>query len=168
MKYTTIINNEQFEIEVQRDGSLLVNGKRYEVDFLPLEGSLFSLITETESLQAAVEAEGTAYEVLIEGRMYEGQVLDERAMLLINRKGGLVLDSGDVLSPMPGLVVDVLVSEGEEVTAGQTVVILESMKMQNELKSPRDGTVTTVKVAPQQTVDKNELLVVVGGGEDGE
>lgn len=166
MKYTTIINSEQFEIEIQRDGSLLVNGQRYEVDFLPLEGSLFSLISETQSLEAAVENDGNAYQVLIDGRMYEGQVLDERAMLLINRKGGLVLDSGDVLSPMPGLIVDVLVSEGEEVTAGQTVVILESMKMQNELKSPRDGTVKTITVAPQQTVDKNELLVVVGGDDD--
>jgi pyruvate carboxylase subunit B len=62
---------------------------------------------------------------------------------------------------MPGLIVAVPVSEGQAVKKGQTVVVLESMKMENELKAPRDGTVASIKVAPRQSVEQHEPLVVL-------
>ena len=86
-------------------------------------------------------------------------VLDQRALLMAQRKGGLTAGSGEVNSPMPGLIVDVLVSVGDKVTQGDTVVILESMKMQNELKAPRDGVVQTVNAAAGQSVEKGNLLI---------
>lgn len=161
MRYVTILNNEQYEIEIQKDGSLLVNGEPRTVDFLALGPSLYSVITNDASLQVVIEEEKGKYSVLMDGRMYEGQVLDERALLLAQRKGTLGGGSGDVESPMPGLIVEVPVAEGDAVTAGQTVVILESMKMQNELKSPIDGTVTAVNASAGQSVDKGAVLVVI-------
>ena len=67
----------------------------------------------------------------------------------------------EIKATMPGRVVNVLVGSGDEVTAGQGVIIVEAMKMENELKSPKAGKVTEVKVAPGQTVEKGELLVVI-------
>ncbi|MEO1166502.1 MAG: biotin/lipoyl-containing protein [Chloroflexota bacterium] len=163
MKYTTIVNNEQFEVEILNDGKVTVNGKTYEVDFLTLEESLYSVIQDTRSYEVAIEEERGTYEIQLEGRLYEATVLDQRALLMAQRKGGLITSSGEVASPMPGLIVDVLVKVGDEVAQGDTVVILESMKMQNELKAPRDGVVQTVSVATGQTVDKGNLLVNIIG-----
>ncbi|MGB7339464.1 MAG: acetyl-CoA carboxylase biotin carboxyl carrier protein subunit [Phototrophicaceae bacterium] len=159
MKYTTIVNNTQFEVEILKDGAVTVNGKTYDVDFLSLQESLYSMIQNSKSYEIAIEEERGAYELLLNGRLYEAMVLDQRALLMAQRKGGLTAGSGEVNSPMPGLIVDVLVSVGDKVTQGDTVVILESMKMQNELKAPRDGVVQTVNAAAGQSVEKGNLLI---------
>ncbi|GAB4518790.1 MAG: acetyl-CoA carboxylase biotin carboxyl carrier protein subunit [Anaerolineae bacterium] len=161
MKYVTLINNEQYEIEILKDGSLLVNGQPRTVDFMALGPSLYSLISNTNSLQVVVEGEQTNYSVLVKGRLFETQVLDERALMMAQRKGGLGGGSGELNAPMPGLIVAVPVEVGQQVVQGQTLIILESMKMQNELKSPITGTVQTVHVEPGKTVDKNAPLISV-------
>lgn len=161
MKYVTILNNEQYEIEITRDGGLLVNGEPREMDFLKLGPSLYSVIANNQSLQAVIEEESGNVNVLLGGRMYETQVLDERALMMAMRKGGLGGGSGEIPAPMPGLIVTVPVEIGQEVTQGQTVVILESMKMQNELKSPVDGVVTQINVEAGQSVEKNALLIII-------
>ncbi len=166
MKYTTIINGEQYEVEIQRDGTVLVNGNQHDVDFLELGSSLYSIIKDNRSLELAIDENQNQYEILMDGRLYEGQVLDQRAMLMMNRKGGLSLGTGEVHSPMPGLIVEVMVAEGDSVVEGETVVILESMKMQNELKAPRDGVVLSVNVESDVNVDKGALLIVVGDADD--
>lgn len=163
MKYVTIINKQQFEVEILSDGSLLLNGKPHKVDFLALSNSLYSMLKDDRSYEMAVEdGGGGQYEILLSGRLYEAQVLDERAMLMLNRKGGLKLNSGELISPMPGLIVDVLAAPGTIVAEGQTLVILESMKMQNELKSPRAGVIKSIHIHKGQTVDKGTLLIIVG------
>ncbi len=162
MKYVTIINNTQFEIEITKDGSVLVNGQPRNVDFLALSDSLYSMITDSASLEVVIEEERGKYEIMMGGRLYEGQVLDERAMLMAQRKGGLSSAAGEITSPMPGLIVAVPVAVGAAVTQGQTVIILESMKMQNELKAPKDGIVQTINVKAGQTVDKGAVLIIIG------
>lgn len=163
MKYITIINKKQFEVEILGEGRLMVNGVLHEVDFLDLSGNLYSIIKDNRSLEIVIdETSQDQYEIMLGGRLYEGQVLDERALLMINRKGGIKLNSGDVNSPMPGLIVEVRTEVGQTVEEGQTVVILESMKMQNELKAPRSGVVTQIAVNKGQTVEKGALLVVIG------
>lgn len=161
MKYITIINNQQFEVEIAKDGALFVNGQEHKVDFLALGQSLYSIITDTASLEVVIEEEGGKYEVMMGGRLYDGQVLDERALLLAQRKGGLGGGGGEVMSPMPGLIVAIPIEVGQSIQKGQTVIILESMKMQNELKSPKDGIVQSVNVSTGQTVDKGALLVII-------
>ena len=83
------------------------------------------------------------------------------------RRGGLSSGSGEINSPMPGLIVAVQVEVGQTVEAGQTIIILESMKMQNELKAPIAGVVETIHCKPTQTVDKRDLLVVIKTVEEG-
>jgi len=161
MKYVTIINNEQYEVEIDKDGNVMLNGEERDVDFLSLGPSLYSVITNNNSLQVVIDEEQGNYTVLMGGRLYEGQVLDERALLMAQRKGILGAGGGEINSPMPGLIVSVPISEGQTVVQGQTVVILESMKMQNELKAPAEGMVTKIHVKDGQTVDKNALLVEI-------
>ena len=161
MKYVTIINDRRFEIEVDNEGRVLIDGEERDVDFLNLGGSLFSLITENKSFEAVIDDDEGRIDVMMRGRLFEAQVLDERAMLLMQRRGGMASASGEVNAPMPGLIVEVTAALGGEVAKGQTVIILESMKMQNELKSPVDGVVRAIHAEAGQAVDKNELLVEI-------
>lgn len=161
MKYITIINDQQFEIEIGSDGQLTVNGEPREVDFLSLGPALYSVITDHHSLEVVIDGESGKYDVLMLGHLYEAQVLDERALLMAQRRGGLGGGSGEIISPMPGLIVKVPVTVGQEVAQGETVVILESMKMQNELKSPVSGIIESVQCESGQTVDKGALLIVI-------
>ena len=161
MKYITIIRDTRFEIEIGKDGELTINGEPRDVDFLDLGPSLYSLITDNRSFQVVVEGESGRYDVLMNGHLYETQVLDERALLMAQRRAGLMGGSGEINSPMPGLIVGVLVEPGQIVEVGQTVIILESMKMQNELKTPVSGVIESVTCEVGQTVDKSARLVVV-------
>ena len=161
MKYVTLVNGERYEIEIDSEGLIRVNGETHDVDFLNLGGSLYSIITENKSLEAVIDDDEDKIAVMMDGRLFETQVLDERAMLLIQRRGGLSSGSGEVHAPMPGLIVLVTAEIGQPVAQGDTLVILESMKMQNELKSPVDGLVTAIHAEAGQAVDKNSLLVEI-------
>lgn len=161
MKYVTLVNGERYEIEIDSEGLIRVNGETHDVDFLNLGGSLYSIITENKSLEAVIDDDEDKIAVMMDGRLFETQVLDERAMLLIQRRGGLSSSSGEVQAPMPGLIVLITAEIGQTVAQGDTLVILESMKMQNELKSPVDGIVTAIHAEAGQAVDKNSLLVEI-------
>lgn len=163
MKYVTTVNNKQFEIEILADGSITVDGKKREVDFRALGPSMYSILAENVSHELTIEERDDEIEVLMRGRLYSNRVMDERALLMAQRSGGLGTDTGEVniKAPMPGLIVAVKVEQGQTVKAGDTVIILESMKMQNELKTSRDGTVGSVNVEPGQTVEQNKVLLSI-------
>jgi biotin carboxyl carrier protein len=163
MKYVTVINDTRFEIEIGNDGSLKVNGDPREVDFLALGPSLYSILMDHRSYEMVIEEREGSTEVLMQGRLYTGQVMDERAQLLAARRGTLRVDSGElsIKAPMPGMIVAIPVTEGQEVTKGETIVILESMKMQNELKAPRDAVVQRISVQVGQSVEQNKLLITL-------
>lgn len=164
MKYITTINGVRYVIEIQRDGSLLVNGEHRAVDFLTFgDSSLYSVIMDNVSHEVLVEERDGKFEVLMHGRLFSADVEDERAQLLSTRRAGQDVDSGEISirAPMPGLVVAIPVVEGQQVSAGETLLVLESMKMQNELKAPRDGTVQRVSVQAGQSVEQNKTLVTI-------
>ena len=77
--------------------------------------------------------------------------------------GGEVIQSGDihVKAPMPGLVVSIPVAEGQDVVSGENLIILESMKMQNELKAPRDGVISRLRVKSGDNVESNQVLLIL-------
>lgn len=163
MKYVTTVNNKRFEIEILADGSITVDGQKKDVDFRALGPAMYSILAENVSHELTIEQREDEIEVLMRGRLYSNRVLDERALLMAQRSGGLASETGEVniKSPMPGLIVAVKVETGQEVKAGDTVIILESMKMQNELKASRDGIVGSVNVEPGQTVEQNKVLLSI-------
>ena len=163
MKYVTTVNNKRFEIEILADGSITVDGKKRDVDFKALGPAMYSILAENVSHELTIEEREDEIEVLMRGRLYSNRVLDERALLMAQRSGGMAGDTGEInlKSPMPGLIVAVKVEAGQAVKAGDTIIILESMKMQNELKASRDGTVGNIHVQAGQTVEQNKVLVTI-------
>ncbi len=164
MKYQTIVNGQTFDIEINEDGRILVNGEVRAVDFRALrQGELYSMLLDHRSYEAVVDEREDLYHVLLAGDMYEVQVTDERSRRLASAFMAFGDTGGEVSirAPMSGLIVRVPVTEGEPVTKGQTVVILESMKMENELKSPRDGTVHHIHAKAGDNVEHNKVLVTI-------
>jgi len=164
MKYITTVGGKEFLVEVTDERHMIVNGKTYEVDFETVSGQpVYSLIVDGKSHEAYVRETDDEWQVLLRGRLYPVKVEDEREKRLRAAAGGGVAETGEyhLKAPMPGLVVAIPVAEGQEVKKWQVLLILESMKMQNELKSPRDGTVNRIKVkAGESVVQKQALLSV--------
>ena len=165
MKYITTVNDQQYSIEIDQEGRITVDGDAFDVDFHSLaEGGILSLILNNHSLEAIVEERDQAWEVLIRGELYSVQVQDERAYRLAMARGVTAEVTGEaaIKSPMPGLIIAVTVEEGQLVSKGDQIVILESMKMENELRSPRDGVVKRLHVHPGAIVEKDQLLATIG------
>jgi len=163
MKYYATVDDEEFVIEV-RKGQILVNGELLEMDFQQMPGSgVTSLLINNRSLEAVVEEQEEGWQVLIQGELYQVTVDDERSRRLASARGILGHEDGEaaIKSPMPGIIISVPVSEGDRVHKGDKVVILESMKMENELRAPRDGQVSHIKVQAGDTVEKNQVLLTI-------
>jgi biotin carboxyl carrier protein len=165
MKYYATINDQEYEIEIDQDREIKVNGRKYETDFQQLvEGGVSSLLLDNRSLEAMVEERDDSWEVFIHGELYSVRVQDERSYRLGQAWGKGFEITGEVTlrSPMPGVIVAVPAAPGQHVAKGEAVVILESMKMENEMRSPRAGIVRQVLVAKGDTVEKGQVLAVVG------
>jgi len=163
MKYLTTVNGQTFEIEVNRDGKITINGDERNADFQMISQSLYSALINNASYEALVEFRDGKYNVLMSGDQYEVEVLDERQSRLSKASGGFGVSQGEIVirSPMPGLIVAVNVEEGQAVKQGDALCVLESMKMENEIKAPRDGSVTRVSVAKGDRVEQNKALITI-------
>jgi biotin carboxyl carrier protein len=162
MKYITTIDDRQFTVEVIDEKHVSVDGKIYEIDFESVAGQpVYSLIVDGRSHESYIYPGDDNWQVLMRGRLYPVQVEDEREKRLRAAAGGGVAETGEfhLRAPMPGLVVAVPVTEGQAVKRGQVILILESMKMQNELKSPRDGTIGRIRVRAGETVEQKQTLL---------
>ncbi len=129
---------------------------------------MVSLLLNHRSLEAVVDERDDHWEVLTDGELYTVFVQDERAYRLAQARG-TGLDMGHeagVKAPMPGLIIRVLVEVGDTVERNEKVVILESMKMENELRSPREGVVTAVHVTPGASVEKDQILILISDLEE--
>jgi len=164
MKYVTTVNGNEFNIEILDDRHIKLNGETLEVDFVSVaDQPAFSLLLGGKSFEAYVYPEEGNLQVLMQGRSFSIIVEDEREKRLSVAGGSTVSESSEYLlrSPMPGLVISLPVSEGQEVKKGDVLLILESMKMQNELKSPREGILSRVKVKPGDNVEQRQILLSV-------
>jgi len=164
MKYITTVDDKEYLVEIVDEKHISVNGKIYEVDFESVSGQpVYSLIVDGKSHESYVQQGDDNWEVLLRGRLYPVTVEDEREKRLRAAAGGGVAESGEfhLKAPMPGLVVAIPVEEGQEIKKGQVILILESMKMQNELKSPRDGTIGRIRVKTGESVEQKQTLLSV-------
>ncbi|GJM41031.1 MAG: acetyl-CoA carboxylase biotin carboxyl carrier protein subunit [Ardenticatenaceae bacterium] len=164
MKYITTINDEEFIIEIEQNNQIVVNGERYDIDFQHLpEADVLSLLLDHQSFEAVVEARDDVWDVLTKGELYTVKVQDERAYRLAKARGviGEVTGEAQIKSPMPGLIVAVPVNEGQQVEKGDKIIILESMKMENELRAPKAGIVARIHAEPGASVEKDQVLAVI-------
>lgn len=164
MKYVTTIGEKEFLIEVIDEKHIRINDIIMEVDFETVSGQpVYSMLIDGRSYEAYVNAGDDDWQVLLLGHQYPVKVEDEREKRLKASTGDKSDDGGEfqLKAPMPGLVVAISVVEDQEVEKGQVLIILESMKMQNELKSPRAGKVERIKVTERETVVQKQTLLSI-------
>jgi biotin carboxyl carrier protein len=135
----------------------VVDGRSVSVDVRLLEPGVMSLLIEGRQYRCVLDGDA----VVIGGRRYGFEVDDPRSLQGKRGAGAGTEGPRPVKAPMPGRVVRLLVEVGEEVEEGQGVVVIEAMKMQNELKSSKAGRVVRVAVAVGDTVGSGDVLVVV-------
>ncbi len=170
MKFWVKVESQEKRIDVQEIEGIYrveVDGRVREVDCRPAgHGNALSLIIDNKSYlveSAPVKAEEGRYTASVSGRRYDLEVLDER-LLATRQVREIARDDGPAVirSPMPGLIVDVRVKTGDRVKVGAAVVVLEAMKMQNEIVSDATGIVSAVKVEPGQSVESQAVLIEIG------
>lgn len=164
MKYIATIGEQSFEIEIHSGGEVLVDGEVLSADFQSVANQpVYSLLLNGQSYEASINPTDSGVQVLLRGQLLDVHVEDERQRRLRESSGGQVIQSGDIhlKAPMPGLVVAIPVEEGQEVSGGDNLIILESMKMQNELKAPRDGVISRLRVKAGDNVENNQVLLIL-------
>jgi biotin carboxyl carrier protein len=164
MKYLATFEGQAFEIEIRNEGEVIVNGKRALFDFQTIRDEpVYSLLLDGKSYEALVHSSENGLEVLLRGLLYQVYIEDERQRKLRESSEDSALPDGEyrMKAPMPGLVIAVPVDVGEQVEKGQNLVILESMKMQNELKAPRGGVVNRILIERGDNVEQNQILLVL-------
>ncbi|AHF91233.1 acetyl-CoA carboxylase [Opitutaceae bacterium TAV5] len=163
MKYIATVGDQTLNIKIDGD-RLLVDGEPVTADLqTSLDGTLFSLLVNGRSYALRLQPMEDCYRVQVRGETHDVRIVDERTHRLAGLRGPAGSQTGEVSlrAPMPGVIVDVLVKEGQTVEKGQTLVVLESMKMHNEFMAPRAGTVSSVRVAKDQQIEKNSLMLIL-------
>lgn len=186
MRYVASSGERQVTIEVEENGHrrhVTLDEAPFEVDWQAVGGAVlralpgpaeghYSLLIGERSFDCYVRlvppAEGGAgsgeqvFEVELAGLPYRIRIQDERTRKLTGLAVGR--DQGDVpiTAPMPGLVSNIMAEVGQQVERGQTVIVLEAMKMENDLGAPRAGVVRAIKVATGQAVNQAQVLAVIG------
>ncbi|MGQ9832327.1 MAG: biotin/lipoyl-containing protein [Candidatus Villigracilaceae bacterium] len=165
IKYIATIGKKEYKIEIVDEHHVILGNHLYEIDLSPVsEQSVYSLLVDNKSYEIyTYPGENDSLHVFMLGRMYEVQVENEREKRLRAQAGNVIVTVGEfhLKAPMPGLVVSIPVEEGQTVEKGQILIILESMKMQNELKSPRAGKVSRIRVKPGESVEQHTTLLSV-------
>jgi len=163
MKYYTRVENNEYEVEID-GGAILLDGQPINVDLVRSGATeLYSVLLDGHSYEMLVNADRFNYQISVRGVQLQVQVEDER-MRRLNRARRLpTLPDGELAipAPIPGLVVRVLVKQGDMIEEGQPVVLLEAMKMENELRAVRGGIVKSVLVTAGQRVEQNAPLIVL-------
>jgi biotin carboxyl carrier protein len=163
MKYETEIEGRQVAVELnEREGqvSAVVEERRYEVSVLRPEQGVYLIFDGDSVYEARVwSSEAGSLSIKLRDRVFDAKVVDRK-----HRRGAI--DHGiegrqQLVAPMPGKVVRVLVGAGDEVASGQGVAVVEAMKMQNEIKSPRAGRVVEIRVVEGATVNANQVLATI-------
>jgi biotin carboxyl carrier protein len=170
MKLTAEVDGEQHSLELNREGARVVasvDGRSFDIEvhelgtagyLLSLDGKVYECFVASAGGARSVEG---ALNVHARGRIYSVNIHDPKRLRGAGAVGGHDAGRAEVMAPMPGKIVRVLVETGQKVEKGDGLIVVEAMKMQNELKSPREGTVTELHAAAGATVNSGEVLVVV-------
>ncbi len=164
MKYIAAVGDEEFTIDVNREGEVTINGETHAVDIQSIgDASMYSLIVDGQSYDVFIDERDESFLVVMWGGLFEVKVQDERTRRLAGLRRSPIAPIGELLirAPMPGVVVDVPVREGQPVQTDDIVIVLESMKMQNEFKPPRAGVVHHIRVKPGDRVDQNQIMITI-------
>lgn len=173
MRYRVIVDGQPHMLDIERDAQhgwqASVDGTPQPVDRALVNPGHYSLLLGMRSYEVFVRAlpaesaDTLPFEVYMDGVPLAVEVVDERLHALASLgKGRAETGEVTVKAPMPGLVASVLVAPGDAVERNQRVVVLEAMKMQNDLLAPRAGIIRAVKTAQGQAVTQGQPLIIIG------
>ena len=164
MNYTAILDGQRVEIQISANNSTNIEaeigGRKYTLEAKNIEPGVYWFNWQNRSIEAAVTPNGDGYVVCINGRRLAVEMLDAKAAL---RKAAQHSQAGriEIRAPMPGKIVKILLPEGAEVQNNQGILVMEAMKMQNEIKSPKNGVVRKLGVTEGAAVNAGDLLATV-------
>ena len=165
MKYSVSVNGRTVDIEVDGD-SVRVGDTTSRARILDLDGPatplrLLSIGEEIHRVQLRPGESRGRYTLWIDGFRFEVEALDERTRAIRELSAAAAKPAGPapLVAPMPGMIVRVNIGEGDGVNAGQGLIVMEAMKMENELRAAAAGTVKRIHVAPGTAVEKGALLL---------
>lgn len=166
MAFIAKLGARSYTVEIEEVGRSLyrvaVDGNEFLVDGKKTGLTDYSLIVDNRSFEVDVDITEDEYRVLVDGRSYHVELVDERRVRLGGAQPGIQLQGRQQVSvPMPGKAIAVLVGEGDRVEKGQGLVIVEAMKMENEVRSPIAGEVKEVRVKAGDALEAGALLMVV-------
>jgi biotin carboxyl carrier protein len=163
MYHIKINQDKIYDVEVNANG-ISLNNELMNISFATVNENQFHVLLNQKSYNVeivSINAETKTASMKVNNRIYECEIKDQFDDLLKS----LGLDNlaakkiNEIKAPMPGLVLKVLVIEGQEFKKGDNLLVLEAMKMENILKAPVDGVVKSIKIKPGDKVDKNEVLL---------
>ena len=166
MKLTTLVNGIERQLELKKPGetpgtcAYELDGLEGRADIREIGPGVYSILLGARSFEVKIEYGEDGYSAVVGGRRYQIAVRDPRRL---SRGGAGLADAGPLklTAPMPGRVVRVMVEEGQTVASGQGLVVVEAMKMQNEIKSPKAGVVKAVHIKQGGSVSAGQALLVV-------
>lgn len=157
------VNSQTFDIESDKN-EISVNSKPFSWDMVEIKDGNFHIIHNHKSFNAEVleaDYQSKSFLIKINNTKYTVSVKDRFDILLdqLGMGNANVAKVNDLKAPMPGLIVDIKVKVGDTVKKGDTILILEAMKMENVLKAAGEGTVKAIKISPKQNVEKNQVMI---------
>ena len=163
MKYFVDVSGRSVKVEIDGD-RVRVDGIEVAASLAELSGTPVALLTVGDTVRRVVVTRDSArgrYVLSLDGRRYEVEALDERTRAIRQLSSGASGPKGPapLVAPMPGLIVRVNVDVGASVEPGQGLVVMEAMKMENELRSASAGVVRAIRVAPGSVVERGMVLV---------
>ncbi len=161
--YKATVDGKSFEVTSSAEGHI-VNGEPVSLDIVAIDRGYFHILYKNGSYRAEVVKSNLAtksFLIRINGKDFPVTVQDKFDLLLeqMGMKQTGASKMNVIKAPMPGLIIDLKVSEGQEVKQNDPLLILEAMKMENIIKAPGDGIVKSVKVQKGNSVEKNQVLI---------
>ena len=161
MRFWASISGKPHQLEIIRRGSgfeCLIDGKPAQIDMTRISSDVLSILYEGRSYEVR---RGLKDEVLIGDHSHQVQLTDPRSWRSRHQDGGGDSGPQKLTASMPGKVVRVLASVGANVQAGQGVLVIEAMKMQNEVRAPREGTIASIPVREGQAVNAGQVVAMI-------
>jgi pyruvate carboxylase subunit B len=166
VRYIVQLNGERKIVTLDSDGIRYDGDSPSRAEMSDIEGSPVRMVkigTHVYRVVAQKRQGRGAYTLWVDGYRFEAEALDERTRAIRDLSAARSGPTGPapILAPMPGLIVRVSVKAGDKVEAGQGIVVMEAMKMENELRATAAGIVRSVEVSPGTAVEKGALLVAL-------
>ncbi len=161
--YKVKVDQTEFSVN-DENGMFIINDKIFETDILEYNDGKFHILHDNKSYSAEVisfDEDEKSFQLQVNHSVFTVNVQDRFDQLLQEMGIDISADKkvNDIKAPMPGMVLQVLVEDGQAILKGDAIVVLEAMKMENIIKAPADGTVKKVQVKKGAKVEKNEVMV---------